>query len=153
MTEVLLFCLQGIPEVSGIIACSLALARVKLRWGLILVFAGVLVMVTYMIRHMPVTFGLHTVAGILLIVLFIVLFTRVPPSTSFIVVFITYAVLALLEVSVYELFGRLLNIESSYFVFNPYTRMLIGLPHSLIMIVIALVIPRYRRSLEGMWKI
>ncbi len=153
MTEILLFCVQGIPEVSGIIACSLALARVKLRWGMILVFTGILVMVTYMIRHMPVTFGLHTVAAILLIALFIVLFTRVPPSTSFIVVFATYAVLALLEVSVYELFGRLLNIESSHFTFNPYTRMLIGLPHALMMIVIALVIARYRKPLEGMWKI
>jgi len=153
MTEILLFCVQGIPEVSGIIACSLALARVKLRWGVILVFTGILVIVTYMIRHMPVTFGLHTVAGILLIALFIVLFTRVPPSTSFIVVFITYVILALLEVSVYELFGRLLNIESSYFVFKPYTRMLIGLPHALMMIVIALVIARYRKPLEGMWKI
>jgi len=148
MTEILLFCVQGIPEVSGIVACSLALARVKLRWGVILVFAVILVMVTYMIRHMPVTFGLHTVAGILLCALFIILLTRVPPSTSFIVTFASYAVVALLEVSVYELFGRLLNVEFSYLVFK-----LIGLPHALIMIVIALVIPRYRKPLEGMWKI
>ncbi len=153
MTQFLLFCLQGVPEIAGIVACSLALAGVKLRWGVILAFAGILVTVIYMIRHMPVTFGLHTVAAILLCALLIVRFTMVPPSTSFIAVFISSAVLGVLEVSVYELFLLLLNIEFSYFVFTPYTRMLIGLPHALIMIVIALVIPRYRKPLEGMWKI
>ncbi len=153
MTEILLFCVQGIPEAMGIMACSLAFARVELRWGMILAAAGILVTVIYMIRHMPVTFGLHTVAAILLYVLLIVRFTRVPPSTSFIAVFASIAVLALLEVSAYELFRRLLNIEYRQFMFYQYVRTLIGLPQALIMIVIALVISRYRKPLEGMWKV
>ncbi len=153
MTEFLLFYVQGILETMGIMACSLALARVTLRWGVILAFAGILVTVIYMIRHMPVTFGLHTVAAILLCALLIVRFTMVPPSTSFIAVFASISVMALLEVSVYELFELLLNIEYRHFVFSQYTRKLIGLPHALIMIVIALVISMYRKPLEGMWKL
>ncbi len=148
MSEILLFCVQGIPEMMGIMACSLALARVTLRWGVILAFAGILVSVIYMIRHMPVTFGLHTVAAILLCALLIVWFTMALPSASFIAVFATYAVLAVLEVSIYELFGRFINIGSSYLVFK-----LIGLPQGVILIVIALVIPRYRKPLAGMWRI
>ncbi len=138
---------------TGVVACGLALARVKLRWRVILAFACVLATVIYIIRNLPVTFGLHSVAAILLMALLIARFTRVPLSTSFITAFAGFALLALLEVSVYEIVGQLLNVESSYFVFTPYTRMLIGLPQAIILIVIAPIIARYRKPLEGMWKI
>lgn len=153
MTQILLFYLQGIPEMTGVVACGLALARVKLRWGVILAFACVLATIIYIIRSLPVTFGLHSVAAILLTALLIARFTQVPLSTSFIASFASFVLLALLEVSVYELVGRLLNIESSYLAFTPYTRMLMGLPQAIILIVIAPVIARYRKPLEGMWKI
>ncbi|AGL00488.1 hypothetical protein [Desulfoscipio gibsoniae] len=153
MIETLLFYLQGIPELAGIIACSLALARVKLRWGVILAFASILTIVIYIIRNMPVTFGLHTVAFILLCVLFIAKATRVPPSTSFVVVFAGYAILSLLELTIHELFIFLLQAEVSQLISDEYTWLLIGLPQAFIMIAIALVIAKYRKHLEGMWKI
>lgn len=153
MLQTLLFFVQGIPEITGVVACSLALARVKLRWGVTLIFASILTVVIYIIRSLPVTFGLHTVVGILMCTLFIARATKVPPSTSFIVVFAGYALLALLEVFIYELFGRILNMEASQLMLNNYTRMLTGMPQALMMIAIALVIVKYRKPLEGMWKI
>lgn len=153
MLKTLLFFVQGIPEIAGVVACSLALARVKLRWGVILVFASILTVLIYIIRNLPITFGLHTVAGILLCTLFIVRGTRVSPSTSFIVSFAGFALLALLEVIMYELIGNILNTEISQLLLNEYTRMLIGLPQALIMVAIALLISKYIKHLEGMWKI
>jgi len=153
MLQALLFFVQGIPEVSGVVACSLALARVKLRWGVILVFASILTGVIYIVRGLPFTFGLHTVTGILLRILFIIKVTRVPPSTSFIVVFAGYTLLALLEVIMYELIGNLLNTEVSQLLLNDYTQMLLGVPQALTIVAIALVIAKYRKPLEGMWKI
>ncbi|TYO96496.1 hypothetical protein [Desulfallas thermosapovorans] len=153
MLQTLLFFAQGIPETAGVVACSLALARVKLRWGVILAFASALTMVIYVIRNMPVTFGLHTLAGILLSTLFIARFTRVPPFTSFIVVFAAYALLGLLELAVYELFGTLLNTEASLLMSNQHTRTLIGLPQGFILIAVAFITAKYRRAQEGMWRI
>lgn len=153
MMQTLLFFVQGIPEIAGVIACSLALAGVKLRWTVILVFAGILTPVVYIVRSLPVTFGLHTLVGILLSTLFVARATRVSPSTSFVVVFASYAVLALLEVSMHELSSVFLQREVVQLLSEQYTRMLIGLPQAIVMIAIALVIARYRKPREGMWRI
>jgi len=152
MIQALLFYLQGIPEIAGIVACGLALARVKLRWGVILVVAGALAVVIYIIRSMPVTFGLHTVAAILLCTIFIARFTRVPPSLSFTVVFASSAIMAFLELTVYKLFAYL-HQDSSRLIANDYTWMWIGLPQAFIMIAIALAIAKYCKPQDGMWKI
>lgn len=149
--ETLLFFLQGIPEIAGIVACSLALARVKLRWGIIFVFAGILTVVIYIIRNLPVTFGLHTVAGILLCALFMVLFTKVSPSKAFTVVFASGAVLALLELVVNTLF-TFLRSETGRFISNGDMWMSAGFTQAFIMIVIALAIARFGKPMEGMWK-
>lgn len=153
MLQTLLFFAQGIPETAGVVACSLALARVKLRWRVILAFASVLTIVIYIIRNIPVTFGLHTVAAILLSTLFIARFTRVPPSISFIVVFASYTLLALLELIMHEFFIFLLNTEISQLLSDNYKWMLIGFPQSIFLIAIALTIPKYKKHLEGMWKV
>lgn len=153
MLQTLLFLVQGIPEIAGVIACTLALARVQLRWGVILVFASILTVVIYIVRSLPVTFGLHSVVFILLCVLFIARTTRVSPSISFMVSFAGFAMLALLEVTIYELFGKILNTETSQLFLNDYMRTLIGLPQAIIMITIALIIAKYRKPLEGMWRI
>lgn len=153
MIQTLLFFLKGVPEITGVVACSLALARVRLRWRIILPFACILAVVIYIIRNMPVTFGLHTVISILLCALFIARFTKVPPSASFTVVFASYAILALLELSIYELTGKLFNIETSYLMSNHITQFLTGVPQTVIMIAIALGITKYRKPLEGLWKI
>ncbi|WP_347488778.1 hypothetical protein ABDB91_16525 [Desulfoscipio sp. XC116] len=153
MIQTLLFFLQGVPEIAGIVACSLALARVRLRWGIILSFACILAVVIYIIRNMPVTFGLHTVISILLCALFVTKFTKVPPSTSFTVVFAGYAILALLEVTMHELFSSLLHTEVSQLISDDYIWKLIGFPHAIFMIAIALAIAKYKKPLESMWRV
>ncbi|WP_449240629.1 hypothetical protein [Desulfoscipio gibsoniae] len=153
MIQTLLFFLQGVPEITGVVACSLALARVRLRWGMILSFACILAVVIYIIRNMPVTFGLHTVISVLLCALFIAKFTKVPPSASFTAVFASYAILAILEITIYELFFSLLQTEVSQLIPDDYIWKLIGFPHAIFMIAIALAIAKYRKPLEGLWKI
>lgn len=153
MLETLLFFMQGIPETTGIVACSLALARVKLRWGVILAFSSVLAVVIYIIRNLPVTFGLHTVAAILLCALFIARVARVPPSTSFMVVFASFAVLLLVEVPMNELFIIILNTEIRNVISDYFLWKLTGLPQAILLITVALLTSKYRKPLEGMWRI
>lgn len=105
----LLFLLQGIPESAGIIACSLALARVELRWGVILTASVILTLFIYTIRNMPLTFGLHTVASILISAVFIAKATKVPPSRSFMAVLTGFVILAMFELPFNRLQEMLLN--------------------------------------------
>lgn len=153
MLQTLLFFVQGILESAGIVACSLALARVKLRWGIILAAASVLTAVIYTVRSLPVTFGLHTLVAILLCVLFIARTTRLSPSTSFVVSFAGFALLAILEFPMFKLVALLLNTDINKAISDDLIGKLIGLPQAILMIVIALLISRYRKPMEGMWKI
>ncbi|GBF32177.1 hypothetical protein DCCM_0368 [Desulfocucumis palustris] len=151
--QILLFFMQGFPETVGVCAFSLALARVQLRWGVILPTALVMTAIILVLRSIPITFGLHTVATILLWTLFIVRATRVPPSQSFMVVFAGIAAVALLELTMFKVLVRLLNIDINKFMSDVFLWKLAALPQAIMMIVFALLISKYRKPLEGMWRI
>ncbi|WP_104370859.1 hypothetical protein [Desulfocucumis palustris] len=153
MQQTLLFFMQGIPETVGVCAFSLALTRVKLRWGVIFSAGLVVTAIMLALRSMPITFGLHTVASILLWTLFIASATKVPPSKSFMAVFTSMGLLALLESSIYEVAVKILNEGVEKLMSNAFLWKLTGLPQAIVMIAMALLISRFRRPLEGMWKI
>lgn len=153
MTKIFLFLLQGIPESLGLIACSLALAKVKLRWRIILVVAFVFTLISCAVRELPVTFGLHTAVGILLVAVFITKTTRVTPSISFVCAFASFSVLALLEVLSYEMAEKLLQADINTIISDDLMWRMISIPQTVLLIIIALLIAKYRKPLEDMWKI
>jgi hypothetical protein len=153
MLKFLLFLMQGIPESSGLIAFSLSLVRVKLRWGIILAAGFVFTVITYLLRELPVTFGLHTVAGLLMLAVFISKATKVLPSRSLAAAFISFALLALLEAVMYEASARLLHMEIKDIISDYLLWKITALPQGLLLIAAALLISWYRKSVEGMWKI
>ena len=81
-----LFLLQGIPEMTGLVGLSLALAGIPLRWGRIIAAGTVLALFLYFVRLLPITFGLHTIAGILLLFFLIIRATNIQPSKALIAV-------------------------------------------------------------------
>jgi hypothetical protein len=153
MLKTLLFFLQGIPEVSGEIALSLALAGVSLRWGIIAVTGTAFVIVIYMIRSLPFTFGIHSVVGILIMILFIKKATRVKTAKCFIVVLASFATLATLEILLSELFSYIIKLDLQFLTPNSILWKLVGLPQAILMILFALLVSKYKKPLEGMWKI
>lgn len=153
MPQVFLFLLHGIPEITGLLACSLALARVDFRWGIIIAAACVFAAIIYLVRSLPLTFGLHTVIAILLYALFIAKATRVPPSTSFMVVFATMTFLFLVEVPMSVLYVALLETGISKFLTAEVIWHLAGLPQAILLITGALFISKHRKPLQDMWRI
>ncbi|KJS15055.1 MAG: hypothetical protein VR69_15080 [Peptococcaceae bacterium BRH_c4b] len=153
MLKFILFLMQSLPESSGMIAFSLALVRVKLRWGIILAAGLVSTLIIYFIRELPVAFGLHTVVSMLLMAVFISKATKVLPSRSFAAVFACFALLALLEAIMYEATARLLNREIKDIMSDYLLWRITGLPQALLMNIAAVLMSRYRKPMEGMWKI
>jgi hypothetical protein len=153
MIDFLLFLLQGIPEIAGVIALSLAIAGVTLRWKIIVPMGTVLVVIVFILRNLPFTFGLHTVICLLLAVVFIVKATRVLLSKSLIAIFLALTVLAVLELIIHEAFFAFTQIDPQVYVAKSLFWVLLGLPQALLMIVIALLAARIKKPAEGMWKI
>lgn len=152
MEKFLMFLLEGIPESSVVIALSLALARVPLRWGSIISFGTVLAVVIFFIRTLQITMGLHFIVSLLLSVIFITTMTKVPPTKGFVVVSASSLVLAALELIVHQVILPLFMIDPEQMISNDLQWALLGLPQVAVMLLITLLVPRLIIPEQDAWK-
>lgn len=147
-----MFFLQGIPEMTGLTALSLALSGVLPRWRLIIPVGVILAIIVYVIR-LIFPFGLHTIIGLLLMVLFIAKTTTVPLTKSFIFVFAAGLILSLLELFFNEFLFAITGIDKQAVLSNQFIWKLFCLPQAIIMIFLALLVYRIRKPFQETWKI
>lgn len=148
-----LFLLQGILESAGLIGLSLALAGIPLRWERIIAAGMLLSLIIYLIRLLPLTFGLHSVAGLLLLTLFIIKTTNIPPSQAFVAVFTSFAILILLEIAINEVFFFLTNTNPSNIIADDPNWKLLGTFQAVLMIGFAFLVTRLKQPQKGVWKV
>lgn len=144
--------LQSLPESMGLIAMSLVLAKVPLRWGRILLGGAVISVVSYIIRALPVTFGLHMPVMIFILFMFINRLTNVKPSRTVLAVFSSFFVLAVLEYLVSTAFFAITHMDSTEALANETLWSYIGLIQSTLLIVIAVLLSRFFKPVQGAWK-
>jgi len=148
-----IFFLQGIPETIGVIALSLAFARIPLRWGPIII-AGAMISVTgSVIRALPVTLGIHTIVTLLLCVLFITKATRISPAKGFITITASVAVLIFLEMIIHLYLVNSTGLDLKNIPHDSLLWTLIGLPQAAILFILALVIRRVKTPALDGWRI
>jgi hypothetical protein len=151
--KLLLFLVQGIPESSGVIALSLALARVPLRWGRIITAGTVMAVIAFFIRTSSFAAGLHTVAGLLLTVVIITTATRVSPTKAFVVTSISIIILGFLEMIIFRIYSALKILEPQLTMSSDPPQRLLALPQAVLIIFAALLIPRFMTPEQDVWKI
>ena len=150
--ELLAFMLQGTLEMTGAVAFSLALAGIPLHWKRIVPAGVALAAVIYVLRQLPVPFGVHTIAGLLLMVFFIAKSTNVSATRSFVVVFISGVTLALLEIFIYDFLFAITKVEPQVAMANKALWSLFGLPQAVILILLAFLTSRYKKPIQDAWK-
>ncbi|MGI5911582.1 MAG: hypothetical protein ACOX6E_03240 [Syntrophomonadaceae bacterium] len=146
------FFLQSIPECVGLIAISLAVGRVPLRWGHILLGGIVVSIVTFIIRSFQFSFGLHLPIAIFLIFLLIYKSTLLAQSKIIIAVFSSFVILAVAELLISKTFFAITQMEPSQAFANTQLWSLVGLVQAILLMVIAVVIAHFRKPNEGAWK-
>ena len=125
---------------------SLAIARIPLRWGIIIPLSIVMSLVIYIIRSSPFSFGLHTLVLILLLVIFIAKTTSVSPSMSFLAVFISTSALAGLEYFFLNLFLAITNLDLQAVMADPVLWAVMGTPQVVVMILLGVLVAHYLKS-------
>ncbi|MCG9966660.1 hypothetical protein L9W92_01135 [Pelotomaculum terephthalicicum JT] len=154
MEKILLFFMQGIPEIMGVVAFGLALARVPLRWGIITVAGTALTIIIFIIRSLPLSsFGLHTVAATLLLALFIMKTTRTTQVNSFVAAFASFTTLVMLELVINKSFFFITKLDQQVFVSNYLLWRLVSLPQAILMILFAVIISKFKKPDKDAWKI
>ena len=152
MFDFVLFLMQGIPESMGLIAITMALAGSPLRWGRIMAAGTVMALIIYLIRLLPITFGLHTVAAMLLLALFIIKTTNVPATSIFLGIFAGCAILAILETAIFEAFVFFTKADPGKVISNKLLWTELGMLHSFILIFLAIAFARLKPPEEATWK-
>lgn len=138
---------------TGVVAFSLSLAGVPLLWGRITAAGAALTLIIYLIRSLPFTFGIHTVAGLLLLIVLIRKTTNVSISKCFIVVFVSAFFLAFLEFIFHEPLFRFFKISSEAVMSNDIIWAFLGFPQAITMIFSAVLISRFKEPDRDTWKI
>lgn len=143
--------LQSIPEEMGVIALSLAVARIPLRWQRIILLAVVLSVITFIIRALPLTFGFHLPLSLLLILLFMVKTTSVSTSRCIMAIFISVFVLAVLEFLVGLMLSGLVDISPQKAIANESLWACIGIGQAVLLNLAAIVTAKIRKPLKDVW--
>lgn len=153
MEKILLFFMQGIPEVTGIVAFGLALVRVPLRWGIVTATGTVLTVIIYVVRSVQITFGIHMVMVILLLAIFIIKTTQITAMNGFFAAIASFTTLATMEWVINKLFLFITKLDQQVFVSNELLWKLVGLPQAILMILFALIISKYKAPDRDAWRI
>lgn len=152
MLKAILFLIAGIPEMMGAVAMSLALARVPFKWGRIALVGSFVAVIIYIMRDVYGLVGVHLLAGILLMFIFLIMTTRVATSVSLMVVFVSTAVVALVELAIQEPFLYFSGMQIEQLVQNQTIWTLLGITQGVVMILLALVVRKIVKPKQDMWK-
>jgi hypothetical protein len=142
------FFIQSIPESMGIIALCFALARVPLRWGQFFIGGLLLAVISYIIRSLPVTFGLHLPVMIFVLFVLIIRFTKLTPSKTIVVVFTSFFSLALLEYLVSGTFFAYTHMDPEKALANEKLWSALGVAQAMILNIIALIVAHFLKPTE-----
>jgi len=148
----LYFFLQGIPECMGFIALSLAIAKVPLRWGYILAGGIIVSSISYVIRSLPFTFGLHLPVIIFLVFILIFRLTTTSAYKSIVATFFSLVALAVLEYFVSQAFFLISRMNPQQVIANEPLWSAIGVVQATILNIIALGVAYLLKPTEGMWR-
>lgn len=145
--------LQGILESMGIISCSLVLLRIPLLWQRISILAVVMTTIIYLIKAMPLTYGIHLLAAILCLFFYIIKATTASPSKAFLAVFASVVILSILELGIHEIIFTFSSLDPVTSMEDDTLWSKLGMVQAIILNLIALIISRFLKPVAGKWKI
>ncbi len=148
-----IFLLQGIPETIGVLALSLTLARIPLRWLPIVAGGGIISIISSAIRLLPFALGLHTIALLLMCVFFIAKTTRISASKSFIATISSVITLIFFEIVVHLSIAKLTTLNLKAIPTDSLLWFLIGMPQAIIMLILAILVSKINKPVSNGWKI
>ena len=89
--------LQGIPENIALVTLAFVIARIPIKWNRIILIGTVLAVCAYGVRQLPIPFGIHMIANLILLFIFLIRQTKGDLSLSLISSLSSILALAILE--------------------------------------------------------
>ncbi|HHV64131.1 MAG TPA: hypothetical protein GXX46_03525 [Peptococcaceae bacterium] len=139
---------QGIPEQIALVTLAFVLAKLKLEWPKIILFAMVLTFTAYFIRYFSPTFGIHTIVLMGMLFIFFVERYNVPVIKSLKISVSVAVILIITESILLNSLMKLFSLSFEVLNENIIYRILITWPQVLILFLLSFIIIIWRRRKE-----
>jgi len=142
MLEFLSSFIQGTLECTGMIAISTVICQLPHRWKQSFLVGMIMSLTIYIIKTADIFYGLHTLFGLFLPFLYLIVFRKAPLLKGLIALLVCIsfvAVIELLSLKVYPLLH--LNVEQ--IAADPISWAIAGLPQGFLFIIAALILSRF----------
>ncbi|NLT95017.1 MAG: hypothetical protein GXW85_05695 [Clostridia bacterium] len=135
---------QGIPEQIGVVMVAFAIANLPFNIKKIFFSGSILAICAYFIRMLPITFGVHTVVLVGLLIFILYRFGNVNINASIFSVLISFLLLIIYEMLSFSVIVNRTGLSYEEILMNQNYRFLIALPHILLLYLTAFLIKKYR---------
>ncbi|SHE59240.1 hypothetical protein [Desulforamulus putei] len=123
-----------------------AFARVNWAKKELLLFSIIYAILTFVLRKLPISFGIHSLLLICLVGVFVSYYYKVKLSSSLFSMILVYTVIIMTEILTAFLFSHVFLIQFDIIFHNPLWWFLSGLPHVIFIFIFGLVIKNVRRQ-------
>jgi len=138
----LVFLFQGIPEQISVCMLAYVITKIPFKWKEVLFMGVLLATCAYIIRLLPITFGVHTVVLIGILFSYLSVIKKVEFSKAIISSLFVYLVLIILESLIVPSLMYLFNISREQLISSNSIRILITLPHVICILIFTFLIQK-----------
>ncbi len=144
--SLLLWFFQGIPESLALGSLAVVLAGQALKARPVLLVGLPQAVTAYLVRHLSLTFGMHTIALLVMLAIWLNIFLKVRISRSLPAALAAIIILAAAEVGMISLIMPLSGIPFEEIIQNDYLLIAFGWPHIILLFALALGIDRWKKK-------
>jgi hypothetical protein len=137
----------GIPEGIALATLAFILAEEKLYWNKIFLIGSSLSIGAYLLRLLPITFGVHTIVILILLFFILNVFEKLDAITSINVSIFTFLILVLTETATIPLLMTVLNISKNKLMQDELLKIMVYFPHIILLFLIAYLI-KYKKIIK-----
>lgn len=138
--------LQGIPEQIGLVILAFVLARAELNWKRLCILGTVLACTAFFLRMLPITFGLHTIILICLLVFFVANYSNANSTTAIMSTLISFICLIVFEISIHATVFNIFQIPIENILNSQTLMILSGLPQVILLYLTSFLVWKYRKT-------
>lgn len=136
--------LQGIPEMIAVTTLGFIIAKLDLEWKKIILIGCVMGFMAFVIRSLPVTFGVHTIVLLVFIILCLNRFGA-PHFLAIISGVLAFLSLAICETLVSLVLFEAFELSPIIVAHNDFLKIITGIPQVLMIFLLSYLVVKFRR--------
>ncbi|ATW24585.1 hypothetical protein [Candidatus Formimonas warabiya] len=136
---------QGIPECIALVTLVFVIAKARIDWKKIVLLGVLIGCVFYVLRMLPITFGIHTIVGIGLLIFLLTFLEKIDLVRAIIAVLLGNAFLILAETVCFWGINVIFHLPWDEISNNQFLMTLTGIPQILLIFLAAFVVKRLLR--------